>query len=384
MSYRIITENQQLAEFCAKAQLSDCLAVDTEFVRTNTLQPKLGLIQLYAGDEVVLVDPLCISNWQPLDALLRAPTVLKMLHSCNEDLEAFASIGLVEIRPLFDTQLAAELAGMGASLGYGKMVEQLSGRVLDKSESRTDWLARPLASTQLEYAANDVLYLWPLKDLLISKLPRPELFDLLLAEGEQMISRRFFVLPPELKYLELKNSWQCQPRELAVLKLLCAWRQTYAEQKDMALGLVLKDALLYELARRRPTTMEALAQLPDLHPRELRRHGQQILNLISAAKALSPQQCPQTFYHSDSFPGFKQLQQDLTDAVQQAAKAADIPAAFLSVKRQLNEYLNWCWRVTDEERLLLPQPEYLRGWRRNLLLPYLPQPLHVQAIIAAQ
>ncbi|WP_306521345.1 ribonuclease D [Rheinheimera sp.] len=384
MSYRMITENQQLAEFCAKALLSDCLAVDTEFVRTNTLLPKLGLIQLYAGQEVVLVDPLCITDWQPLDALLRAPAVLKMLHSCNEDLEAFASIGLLEIRPLLDTQLAAELAGMGASLGYGKMVEQLTGRVLDKSESRTDWLARPLATTQLDYAANDVLYLWPLKDLLVNKLPRPELFDLLLAEGEQMIARRLFQLPLQFKYLELKNSWQCQPRELAVLKTLCSWRQSYAEQKDIALGLVLKDALLYELARRRPATLESLAQLPDLHPRELRRYGQQILTLLNESKNLTPQQCPQTFYHLATFPGFKQLTQDLTEAIQQAAKAADIPAGFLSVRRQLNEYLNWCWRVTDEERSLLPVPEFLRGWRRSLLLPYLPQPAHVQALIQAQ
>lgn len=384
MSYRMITENQQLAEFCQQALQSDCLAVDTEFVRVNSLLPKLGLIQLYAGEDLVLVDPLCITDWQPLDALLRAPSVLKMLHSCNEDLEAFASVGLLEIKPLLDTQLLAELAGMGASLGYGKMVEQLTGRVLDKSESRTDWLARPLATTQLEYAANDVLYLWPLKDLLISKLPRPELFDLLLAEGEQMISRRFFALPPQFKYLELKNSWQCQPRELAVLRALTSWRQSYAEQKDTALGLVLKDALMYELARRRPTSQEALAQLPDLHPRELRRHGQQILQLINDVKALKPEQCPQTFYHLATFPGFKQQQQDLTDAIQQAAKAADIPAGFLSVKRQLNEYLNWCWRVTDEERLLLPVPEYLRGWRRAVLLPYLPQPEHVVALIQAQ
>ncbi len=110
----------------------------------------------------------------------------------------------------------------------------------------------------------------------------------MLAEGEQMISRRFFALPPQFKYLELKNSWQCQPRELAVLRALTSWRQSYAEQKDTALGLVLKDALMYELARRRPTSLEALAQLPDLHPRELRRHGQQIVQLINDVKALKP------------------------------------------------------------------------------------------------
>lgn len=381
MSYRMITDNLQLSEFCQASLSAAYLAVDTEFIRINTLIPKLGLIQLYAGADLVLVDPLTITDWQPLAEILAAPSVLKLLHSCNEDLEAFASVGLTQIRPLLDTQLAAELAGMGSSLGYAKMVEQLLGKIVDKTESRTDWLARPLAQTQLEYAAHDVLYLFELKDLLLAKLPDPKFLPLLLAEGEQMINRRHHQLPTSFKYLEMKNSWQCPPRELAVLRALMHWRAGYAEQKDTALGLVLKDAVMYELAKRRPVTLDGLAQIQDLHPRELRRHGPVLLDLIAQAKALTAEECPQTFYHQSEFAGFKQAQQELTDAVQQAASASGIPAGFLSVKRQLNEYLNWCWRVSDSERALLPTPEYLRGWRRDILLPYLPKPTHVTALI---
>jgi ribonuclease D len=377
----MITDNLQLAEFCQSSLCAPCLAVDTEFVRINTLLPKLGLIQLYAGADLVLVDPLTITDWQPLAELLAAPSVVKLLHSCNEDLEAFASVGLVQIQPLLDTQLAAELAGMGSSLGYAKMVEQLLGKQVDKTESRTDWLARPLAQTQLEYAAFDVLYLFQLKDLLLAKLPDPKFLPLLLAEGGQMISRRQHQLPVSFKYLEMKNSWQCPPRELAVLRALTSWRAAYAAQKDTALGLVLKDAVMYELAKRRPVTLEGLAQIQDLHPRELRRHGAVLLEIIAETKLLSAEQCPQTFYHQSDFAGFKQVQQELTDAVEQAANASGIPAGFLSVKRQLNEYLNWCWRVSDTERAQLPTPEYLRGWRRDILLPYLPKPAHVAALI---
>lgn len=381
MSYLMITDNSQLAQFCQDSLSAAYLAVDTEFVRINTLAPKLGLIQLYAGADLVLVDPLTITDWQPLAELLAAPGVIKLLHSCNEDLEAFASVGLTNIQPLLDTQLAAELAGMGSSLGYAKMVEQLLGKVVDKTESRTDWISRPLALTQLEYAAFDVLYLFELKDLLFAKLPDPKFLPLLLAEGGQMISRRQHQLPISFKYLEMKNSWQCPPRELAVLRELTRWRAQYAEQKDMALGLVLKDPVMYELAKRRPVTLDGLAQIQDLHPRELRRHGQVLLELIGQAKALSQDECPQTFYHQADFPGFKQAQQELADAVQQAATASGIPAGFLSVKRQLNEYLNWCWRVSDDERSQLPIPEYLRGWRRDILLPYLPKPAQVIQLI---
>lgn len=381
MNYQMLTQDQALADFCANAAQAQYLALDTEFIRTNTLLPKLGLIQLNYGAGVALVDPLTISNWQPLAELLASPTVLKLLHSCTEDLEALASIGIEQITPLLDTQLAAEMAGWGGSMGYARLVEQLLNVTVDKTESRTDWLARPLAQTQLEYAANDVLYLLQLTPALLAALPSARAYELLLSEGRALIERRQRQIPLQFKYLEMKNSWQFSSRELAILRTFCAWRSQYAEEKDVALSLVIKDAVLYELARRKPQTMEALSQIEGVQGRELRRHGQLWLQFIREAKALAPAEMPQTFYHTQIFPGYKQEQQLLGDAVKAAASAAGIPAEILSVKRQLNEYLNWCWRISDAERPLLPIPEFLGGWRRDILLPYLPVPPQVQSLI---
>lgn len=381
MNYQMLTQDQALADFCANAAQAQYLALDTEFIRTNTLLPKLGLIQLNYGAGVALVDPLTISNWQPLAELLASPTVLKLLHSCTEDLEALASIGIEQITPLLDTQLAAEMAGWGGSMGYARLVEQLLNVTVDKTESRTDWLARPLAQTQLEYAANDVLYLLQLTPALLAALPSARAYELLLSEGRALIERRQRQIPLQFKYLEMKNSWQFSSRELAILRTFCAWRSQYAEEKDVALSLVIKDAVLYELARRKPQTMEALSQIEGVQGRELRRHGQLWLQFIREAKALAPAEMPQTFYHTQIFPGYKQEQQLLGDAVKAAASAAGIPAEILSVKRQLNEYLNWCWRISEAERPLLPIPEFLGGWRRDILLPYLPVPPQVQSLI---
>jgi ribonuclease D len=266
-------------------------------------------------------------------------------------------------------------------MGYARLVEQLLHVTVDKTESRTDWLARPLAQTQLEYAANDVLYLLQLTPALLAALPSAHAFELLLSEGRSLIERRQRQIPLQFKYLEMKNSWQFSSRELAILRTFCAWRSQYAEEKDVALSLVIKDAVLYELARRKPQTMEALSQIEGVQGRELRRHGQLWLQFIREAKALAPAEMPQTFYHTQIFPGYKQEQQVLGDAVKAAASAAGIPAEILSVKRQLNEYLNWCWRVSDAERPLLPLPEFLGGWRREILLPYLPVPPQVQSLI---
>lgn len=377
MTYQLITTDGALADYCQQAASATLLAVDTEFVRTTTLLPKLGLIQLNDGRGAVLVDPLQITDWQPLQQLLSAAQPLKLLHSCTEDLEAFASVGISNIAPLLDTQLAAELLGWGASMGYARLVEKMLQVQLDKSESRTDWLARPLAQTQLEYAANDVIYLLQLAPALLAALSA-EQHQLLLNEGGSMQERRQRVYPELLRYLELKNSWQFGPRELAILRRLCAWRSAYAGEKDLALSLVLKDAALYEIARRKPQSIEQLSQIEGIQGRELRRHGPLWLQLIKEARQLPASELPQTFYHLDRFPGYKQEQQNLTDAIKTAAVASGVPAEFLAVKRQLNEYLNWCWRVTDAERQLLPMPELLSGWRRPLLLPFLPVPSQVE------
>lgn len=373
----LLSNNQSLAQFCQRALSQPLLAVDTEFIRQSTLVPKLGLIQLFDGVQLALVDPLAITDWQPLKELLVAPHITKILHSCTEDLEAFASIGILEISPLFDTQLAAEILDWGGSIGYGRLVEQLTGTLLDKSEARTDWLARPLAESQLAYAANDVKFLLPVYNKLLAEFTQPNKLDLLLAEGLQLLQRKQQQLPDAFKYLEVKNSTQLTSRELAVLRELVSWRFQYASQRDLALGLVAKDAQLLELAKRRPASAESLLNIPGMASRDMRRHAKLFVELINTAKNIPAEQCPQRFYHLEHFAGEKVVLAELGQAVKLAAAAAQIPASFLSTRRQLHEFFNWCWRVADADRAELPIPEYLSGWRKAILMPYLPIPEHI-------
>lgn len=383
MSY-LITDNSSLAQYCQNAAGQSALAVDSEFIRQSTLYPKLGLIQLFDGKQLALIDPLTITNWQPLAQLFADETIVKTLHSCTEDLEALATIGIHHIQPLFDTQLAAELLGWGSSIGYAKLVERATGEVLDKSESRTDWLARPLAVKQLEYAANDVTFLLPLYQHLMTQFTNPTLLPLLLAEGQQLQQRRAKPLPPRLKYLEVKNGSLLRSRELAVLRELVAWRLEYAASRDLALGLVIKDFQMLELAKRKPGSVESLLNIPGMTGRDMRRHAKTIIGLIELAKQLPQEACPQPFYQLEHFPGEKVALAELGHAIKVTAAETAIPAAFLSVRRQLHEYFNWCWRVTEQERNLLPLPEYLTGWRKQLLLPHLPVPAHVQNLVKNQ
>jgi len=375
----LLIDNQHLAQFCQQAMRQPFLAVDTEFIRQSTLAPKLGLIQLYDGEQLALVDPLAITDWQPLQELFAAPHITKILHSCTEDLEAFATIGITHISPLFDTQLAVEIIDWGSSMGYGRLVEQLTGAVLDKSEARTDWLARPLADKQLTYAANDVKFLLPVYHKLLAELTDPLKLRLLLAEGQQLLLRRQQQLPASFKYLEVKNSTQLTSRELAVLRELVSWRYHYAVERDLALGLVAKDAQLLELAKRRPATAESLLNIPGMASRDMRRHAKHLVHVIEQAKAIPAECCPQRFYYLAHFAGEKVVLAELGQAIKEAALATGIPASFLSTRRQLHEFFNWCWRVTEQERALLPLPEYLCSWRAEILMPFLPMPTHLKS-----
>lgn len=381
MTYQLITTSSALAAFCAQAANAEVLAVDTEFVRQTTLSPKLGLIQLFDGKQLALVDPLVIDDWSSLQQLFANPAVCKVVHSCNEDLEALATKNLLPVLPLIDTQLAAELAGWGGSQGYAKLVQRVCAIELDKSESRTDWIARPLSALQLDYAAKDVEHLLDVYQALKQELIAKDQYQLLLAEGEHLIARRSFGLPLPFRHLELKNSNLLAPRELAILRELVIWRQEYAQQHDMALGFIFKDHHLLDIAKRRPGSLESMFNIPELPGREVRRHGKTVLALIEQAKALPLDNCPQPYYHTDTFSGFKEELQKITDAVKAAARASGIAAEFIAVRRQTTEYFNWCWRVSDEERHQLPVPEFLRGWRREVLIKFLPVPAHIQALI---
>lgn len=324
----------------------------------------------------MLVDPLAISDWQPLQDLLANTEVTKVMHACMEDLDAFQTIGIERIAPLIDTQMAALLLGQGSSVGFAALVEQVTGTQLDKGESRTNWLARPLRDAQLTYAANDVLYLLPVYQQLQQQLSA-EQYQLLLQEAEQLQLRRSMQWPDQLRFIDIKNSWQLPPSALAVLQLLVVWRLDYARSKDLALGLIFKDAQLFDIARKAPTSFAALQAIPGLPERELKRHGQAVLRLVEQALETDPALWPQPAYHREQFAGYREVTAHIRESVQLAAGKHQLPTELLATKRQQTEYLNWCWRVSDTQRQSLPRPEVLRGWRRALLQPLLPMPEHL-------
>ncbi len=290
---RWITDDQSLREACAHWQQQPVLALDTEFMRTETFYPEAGLIQLSDGRTVWLLDPLSISAWQPFAQWLESPNTLKVLHSCSEDLEVLQRLCAALPTPLFDTQLAAAFLGLGHSMGYARLVQEVLGLELPKGETRSDWLQRPLSEMQIRYAAEDTLHLFELYQALEARLDATKRGWLLDDCAEQIAAARLSKDPREA-YLDVKLAWKLRPQQLAVLRELCAWRETEARRRNVARNRLLRERSLWPLARFQPDNLVALARIEDMHPRTVRQDGETLLQLMAAGKAVPQSDWPET------------------------------------------------------------------------------------------
>ncbi|BFT29827.1 ribonuclease D [Alteromonas sp. D210916BOD_24] len=370
MQYQLITTDEQLEKVCIAAQRLEAIALDTEFVRTRTLAPHLGLIQLYDGHQLVLIDPLAISNMQPFIALLENKEVVKVLHSCSEDLETFLTAFDTVPTPVFDTQFAASILGKGASVGYAKLVEMLCDVQLDKGESRTDWLARPLRESQLAYAANDVLYLLPCYQQLASEIKTLGKTQWIYDEIALLAAKKRAQIPEDFAYLLIKNNWRLNSEQLTVLQALAAWRLATAKQKDLALNFVFKEGHLFEAAQRLPDSKSALSRINGINHQSIRRYGDTIVSMINDARtryAQTPEKLrlPQVLRLID-VPKYKKHLAELKDIAERVAEEHGVSSDVIASKKQLNQLLKWYWFQVDETRVQGLTPDVLSTWREEL------------------
>ncbi|WBU51208.1 ribonuclease D [Kosakonia pseudosacchari] len=362
MNYQMITTNDALAALCDAARAFPAIALDTEFVRTRTYYPQLGLIQLYDGEHVALIDPLTITDWTPFRDLLINTAVTKYLHAGSEDLEVFLNAFGVQPQPMIDTQILAAFCGRPLSWGFAAMVEEFTGLVIDKSESRTDWLARPLTERQCDYAAADVWYLLPIADKLLAETDQAGRLDAALDECRLMMQRRQEVLAPEEAWREITNAWQLRTRQLACLRLLADWRLRKARERDLAVNFVVREENLWAVARYMPGSMGELDSI-GLSGSEIRFHGKTLLALVAQAQALPEEALPEPLLNLMDMPGYRKAFKAIKALVQSISESQSISAELLASRRQINQLLNWHWKLKPQNS----SPELISGWRGELM-----------------
>ena len=358
-AFEYISNDDALASLVKQYEQASLLVLDTEFVRTRTYYAHLGLIQAYDGKTLALIDPVAIKDLSSFWSLLTNENIIKVLHSCSEDLEVFAHYGDCQPKPLFDSQIAASLAGMGHGLGYAKLVEQCLGIELDKGESRTDWMKRPLSDAQLQYAANDVSYLYQLYPQIVQKLTEQNRLDWLYEEGERITEGRLSGVDPEEAYLKVKNAFQLTRPQLALLKVMAAWRLEKAVNRNLALGFVVKDHALIALAKKAPTSLAELNQLNDLTDQEKRFHGKDLLKVMENVDMDNPPEEVDVIALKSGYKSsFKQIKACLTDISEQDS----VPLEFIGSKRLIHQFLVWLFEGKQGDKPLI-----LQGWRGALV-----------------
>lgn len=366
MQYNFITNNQALSEFCQQASQSEFIAVDTEFVRTRTLYPQLGLIQIFDGKQLVLVDPLAIDDFSSLKALLTNPNVVKVLHSCSEDLETFWHAFKVMPSPIFDSQFAASIVGMGSALGYAKLVEIMLDVIVDKGESRTDWLARPLRDEQCDYAAKDVLYLFQLYPELKARVEEQNKLPWVYAEIAHLALKKQTPLPLDSVYLTIKNNWKLSSKSVLILKKLAAWRTSTARQRDMALNFVVREENLVSIATLQPSSKNELRTIQGVNPHEVRIHGDALLDIVADCQNMSEKTYPPRVKRLNDIEAYKNTAASVKKLCLSIAEKYSIPPELVGSKKQINQLLKWCWFEQDETREMGLQPDLLSSWRKAL------------------
>ena len=362
MNYQMITTNDGLATLCEIAGQAPAIALDTEFVRTRTYYPQLGLIQLFDGQHLALIDAVTITDWAPLRTLLLNPDVTKFLHAGSEDLEVFLNTLGCMPNPLIDTQILAAFCGRPMSWGFAAMVEEFEGIVIDKSESRTDWLARPLTTRQCDYAAADVWYLLPIAHRLLAETEEAGWLPAALDECRLTMLRRQEVTDPAEAWRDITNAWQLRPRQLACLQLLAEWRLRKARDRDMAVNFVVREEHLLSVARYMPGSLGELDGM-GLSGSEIRFHGKTLLSLVEKAQALPEESLPQPLLNLMDMPGYRKVFKEIKALVQQVSEEQGISAEMLASRRQINQLLNGHWQLKPQS---LP-PELISGWRGELM-----------------
>ncbi|MEM0928807.1 MAG: ribonuclease D [Pseudomonadota bacterium] len=261
---KVVTTTEDLAAFSSHAGSAPFVTVDTEFLRERTYYSQLCLIQAATNEEAVIIDPLADGlDLSPFLALLSNASIVKVFHAARQDLEIFVKLMGSVPAPLFDTQVAAMVFGYGDQVGYEPLVRSLTGVQIDKGSRFTDWSRRPLTNKQLEYALGDVTHLRDVYMKLLQRLEDTGRQPWVEEEMDLLLDPALYATAPDEAWRRLKVR-NVKPKELGPLIEVAAWREQEAQWRDVPRARVVKDDVLFEVARARPLSTDELSRLRSL------------------------------------------------------------------------------------------------------------------------
>jgi len=350
--YSLIVDDQEFRDFVDRTIGLDCYAIDTEFHRERSYFPRVALIQINNGSEVVLIDPLAVDP-EPMRNLLESDSIA-VLHAASQDLEVFQHWAGALPGRIFDTQLAAGFTGLSTP-SLAALHDKVLHISLPKTSRLTDWLARPLTEDQLDYAASDVEHLLELRDRITEELESRGRLEWAEDEFEELRTVHRGRRDPNDAWRRIKAVRQLTGSALGAARSIAAWRENRAADLDQPVRFILSDLALVGIAQRRPKTAEQLRSVRGIDDRLARGEGgETLLKLVAEGLELPPPPrsgSPKREARPDQRPAVALV----AAWVAQLSRELDIDSSLLGTRADIEALV----RGDDEARLSL-------GWRADL------------------
>jgi len=354
---------EALQAACAELASATVLCVDTEFHREKTYYAQFALLQIASRNACYVIDPTALKDLTPVWELMHNDKILKVFHAARQDVEIILFESGKLPLPLFDTQVAAALLGYGQQVGFGNLVQRLLKKALPKQESFSDWLARPLTSKQLAYAADDVIFLFPLyqqlQDELVAKGRRKWLDE----EQEVLTQESTYRIDKREVFWRVKGSNRLKPKQLAVLRELADWRETEAQRKDIPRRRIFSDDSMVDIAKREKLTSETFQRMRGVTDGMVRRFGDAIIAAWQKGMDCPEAEWPKLHPRHHHAQGTELRQEMLDTLLRLRAEDESIAANILASQSELGDLASWGRKCSGEP----PKLALLHGWRRELV-----------------
>lgn len=305
-AYLSVETESQLHNYCQQIINNpeiNWIAIDTEFVRVDTFFPELSLVQVQdCFGQAAIIDPIQIQQsadadnkghcLTPLVDLLTDVNTLKVFHSARQDIEVLYQLAHKLPVSIFDTQIATLFLKHGEMAGFARVVLEELDVTIDKSQTRTNWHARPLTDDQIEYALDDVRYLAPLYETCLKKLS-PAQINAVAEDCLAMLDESLYIHDPKAAGQKIKGTKGYKPKQLAIVYALAAWREQFAIDNNRPKKWVMSDDVITQISKRPPKTEEALYKVPQIKPSSVKAYGEEWIRIIDQVFDQSPDQWPQ-------------------------------------------------------------------------------------------
>ncbi len=354
---KLISDTDTLQRLTGRLAAAPYVAVDTEFLRERTYWAQLCLVQVAHGDEAAAIDPLARGiDLSPLWELLADPRVVKVFHSASQDMEVLLRETGAVPTPVFDTQIAAMVAGYGDQVGYAALASEIAGATLDKASQRTDWSRRPLTDRQIAYAISDVTHLCTIYETLERQLTTSGRSEWVRTEMDRLAEPSLYRTEPDEAYRRLKVRRPSR-RTLQVLRAVAAWRERTAQQRDKPRPWILKDDAVIEIATHAPGSAGELERVRGLRRETAHgRDGRALLEAVREALAVPESEWPEVPPRKRPLRANDDLVALLQALLKLRCKEHDVAPKLVATRAELDRI-----SATDE-----PDLRPLTGWRREI------------------